>query len=168
MDRMDWHRRFLHMAGLVASWSKDPSTRVGAVIVRPGSWTVVTTGYNGFPRGVEEMESVDEGLVIATQYNDRWKRPQKYQWVEHAERNAIYQAAREGQAIDGCVLYLNWNPCPCTGCARAIIQAGIVEVVGDDRPFEGKGEQWEADLAIAREMLDEAGVIMTTIERPGQ
>lgn len=173
MERHDWHRRFLQMAGLVAHWSKDSSTQVGAIIVRPETWTVVTTGYNGFARGVRETvdvlqrEAGGKLVPVGKQLDpERWRRPDKYQWVEHAERNAIYQAARHGQATDGCVLYMNFEPCPCSGCARAIIQAGIVEIVGTDIPFGGKGEQWEADLLLADAMLAEVGVIQTTVGRP--
>jgi dCMP deaminase len=149
---MKWHTRFIQMAELVASWSKDTSTKVGAVLVDPETRTVLATGYNGFPRGVMDFPSRME------------KRPEKYQWTEHAERNAIYNAARSGHATEGAVLYLNWSPCPCTDCARAVIQAGITAVVGPKRPFAGKGEQWAQDLQIAEQMLFEAGIIMTTVE----
>jgi dCMP deaminase len=168
MQRHDWHRRFIEMAGLISSWSKDPSTKVGAIIVRPDTWTVVATGYNGFPRGVQELRPANEGMIAAVEYNERWRRPEKYLWVEHAERNAIYNAARNGQATEGCVLYMNYAPCPCCDCARAVIQAGIVEVVGPDRFFDGKGDQWAESLVVSQAMLDEAGVITTTVERPVQ
>ena len=154
MVRHDWHRRFTQMAGLVASWSKDPSTKVGAVLVRPDTWTVVATGYNGLPRGVEDLAVRME------------QRPIKYKWTEHAERNAIYNAARNGQSTEGCILYMNYAPCPCCACARAVIQAGIVEVVGPDRLFDGKGLDWTESLAVALKMLLEAGVKMTTVEDP--
>jgi len=151
---LHWHRRFIQMSGLVAQWSKDPSTKVGAILVNPETRTVVATGYNGLPRGVEDLHDRME------------KRPDKYLWTEHAERNAIYNAARNGHATEGCILYMNFEPCPCTDCARAVIQAGIVEVVGPDRPFSGKGTQWTDNLVVALAMLMEAGVKMTTVEDP--
>lgn len=151
---MHWHRRFIQMAGLIAQWSKDPSTKVGAILVNPETRTVVATGYNGLPRGVEDRS---ERMDV---------RPVKYLWTEHAERNAIFNAARNGHATEGCILYMNFEPCPCADCARALIQAGIVEIVGPDRPFAGKGEQWTDNLVVALAMLMEAGVKLTTVEDP--
>lgn len=148
---MSWSSRFIQMADLLAGWSKDPSTKVGAVIVDPEMKTVIATGFNGLPRNVEDRE---ERMT---------ERPDKYKWTEHAERNAIYNAARNGHKTEGCVLYMNFEPCPCTDCARAIIQAGIRRVVGPDRKFEGKGRQWTYDLAVAETMLHEAGVQMVTV-----
>jgi dCMP deaminase len=150
----NWHRRFIQMAGLIAQWSKDPSTKVGAILVNPKTRTIVATGYNGLPRNVADATDRME------------KRPEKYLWTEHAERNAIYNAARNGQSTEGCVLYMNFEPCPCTDCARAAIQAGVIMIVGPDRPFEGKGTQWRENLAVAIEMLAEAGIATVTVEDP--
>ncbi|MCW8836697.1 MAG: CMP deaminase, partial [Rhodospirillales bacterium] len=75
-----WHVRFLQLAHQIASWSKDRSTKVGAVLVRPDR-TPAPYGYNGFPRQVDD------------DIDDRHSRPDKYDWTEHAERNAIYNAA---------------------------------------------------------------------------
>lgn len=142
---MNWDRKFLDQAALVASWSKDASTKVGAVIVGPDN-EVRSQGYNGFPRGVQD------------DVKERNERPAKYLFTEHAERNAIYNAVRANIPIKGCRLYLNYSPCPCADCARAIIQSGIVEVIGNDVPFPGKGEQWEASIAASKAMCDEAHV----------
>lgn len=149
-----WNLGFIAIAETIASLSKDPSTKVGAVIVHPRSKAVVAVGFNGFPRQVAETEA-------------RWKtRPEKYNYVEHAERNAIYNAARHGMATEGCWLYLNWDPFSfCPDCARAIIQAGITHVFGpENRPFPGKDANLRYD--IARAMLLEARVTMigVTIE----
>jgi dCMP deaminase len=172
MMNSTWHRRYIQMAGLVASWSKDPSTKVGCILVNPESQVVVSTGFNGMPRGIEEYNVVEEAghhgrpfMQADGLHKERWARPEKYQWVEHAERNAIYNAARFGQPTLGCIAYMNFDPsCICTSCARAMIQAGIVEIVGPDRPFPGKGEQWEDDLLLAQAMLVEAGIRYTRIE----
>ena len=66
-------------------------------------------------------------------------RPEKYKWIEHAERNAVYNAARMGAALAGCTAYLNWEPSPCSDCCRAFIQAGITTVVGPNISFTGQG-----------------------------
>jgi dCMP deaminase len=151
---MSWDEKWIEMARLVASWSKDPSTKVGAVLVRPHGQILVATGYNGPPRGVND-NGHHPGDVGS---NSRWYRPQKYLWVEHAERNAIYNAANEGLSTRGCCLYLNWTPHVCADCARAIIQAGIVRVVGSQDPFPGKGELWNNHDLVAEIMLREARV----------
>ncbi len=94
-----WDDRFLNLAKFVAEWSKDPSTKVGAVIVRPDR-TVASVGYNGFPRGV--LDHVDR-------YSDR---DTKYAMVVHAENNALINAR---QSLEGCTLYVTPLP-PCTQC----------------------------------------------------
>lgn len=142
---MTWDEYFIKIARVVAEKSKDNSTQVGAVIVSPNH-EILSTGFNGFPRGIDELD------------DERWERPQKYDWVEHAERNAIYNAARNGVQTNGATLYLNWRPIPCINCAKAIIQAGIKEIVGPDVPFGGKGEQWNDEMTFAKRMLLEAGV----------
>lgn len=133
------------MASLVSSKSKDRSTRVGAVIVGPDN-EVRSTGYNGFPRNIDDEVEV------------RHERPIKYAFTEHAERNAIFNAARVGIPLKGCTLYLNWEPCPCTDCTRGIIQAGITKIIGPNKAFPGKGAHWEQDMKYSKEMLDEAGI----------
>lgn len=113
-SQIRWDYYFMDMATLVASKSKDRSTRVGCVIVGPNH-EVRTTGYNGFCRGMND--DVEE----------RHQRPEKYLWSEHAERNAIFNAARNGIRIEDCTAYT--TVFPCADCARAMIQSGIVRVV---------------------------------------
>lgn len=135
-----WDSYFLDMCQHVAVLSKDESTKLGCVIV--GSHHVVrSSGYNSFPRNVNDNRAV------------RQVRPLKYKWIEHAERNAIYNAALVGAALEGCTLYCEWPPC--TDCARAIIQCGIVEVVVRSKVVP---DRWKEDIAISFEMLAEAGV----------
>jgi dCMP deaminase len=105
-----WHQRFFDLAKHVAQWSKDPSTKVGAVIVNDRR-IVIGVGYNGFPRGVLDHED---------RYNDR---PTKYAHVVHAELNAIFNAT---ESVQGCTLYVTLAPC--NECAKAIIQSGITSV----------------------------------------
>ena len=125
-DAEKWRRRFLDLCDHVASWSEDRDFQVGAVVVGPGH-EVRSTGYNGLPRGVSDTDDT------------RFDRPsgEKFFWFEHAERNAIYNAARAGVAIAGCTIYV--NRFPCADCARAIIQCGIVCVECPAKPeHDGK------------------------------
>ena len=141
-----WDNYFLEIADVVRRKSKDTSTKCGAVIVGPDN-QIVTTGFNGFPRGIEEFDP------------KRWTRPLKYKFVEHAERNAIYNAARFGIALTGCTLYLfGMGPptSPCTECAKAVIQSGIVRVVG--RSYKPVPDTWIDDFDFAAALMKEAGV----------
>jgi len=145
-SEMTWDELFILQATVIAQKSKDPSTKVGCVIVGDDN-AILSMGFNGFPRGVDEHNPA------------RWKRPEKYNWVEHAERNAIYNAARHGINLSGSRAYLNWEPKPCADCTRALIQAGIKEIVGPNRPFSGKGAGKHYSIDHADVMLREAGVI---------
>jgi len=148
---MNWDKFFIEMAMLVSTKSKDPSTKVGCVIVGDDN-AVLSIGFNGFPRGVREDVPID-----------RWDRPQKYSWIEHAERNAIFNAARHGIKLAGARAYLNWEPHPCADCSRALIQSGIVEIIGPDIPFGGAGNGTHYDTSLADEMCGEAGVKIRTV-----
>jgi dCMP deaminase len=139
---MDWDSYFIGLLDPIAGKSKDPSTQCGCVIVGPGH-EIRSTGFNGFPRGVDESDP------------ERWQRPAKYMLVEHAERNAIYNAARNGVALVGCTLYVSAHPCE--ECAKAIIQSGIARVVFREASA-GFDERWAIKIQYARLMLDEAGV----------
>lgn len=147
-----WDRFFIEMAMHVATKSKDPSTKVGCVIVGPDN-EVRSIGFNGFPRGVDELPT------------ERWERPGKYKWVEHAERNAVYNAARSGARLDGCRAYLNWEPIPCADCSRSFIQSGVIEVIGPNIPFAGKGTgtHYHLDECVTT-MLEESGVKTRIVE----
>lgn len=106
----------MQMTDLIASRSKDPNTQVGCIIVGPEN-NIRSTGFNSFPRGIFD----DVPL--------RLERPEKYMWIEHAERNAIYAAARVGIPLNGCSIY---QPgLPCMDCARALIQVGIKKITYD-------------------------------------
>ena len=108
-----WDGRFLSLATHISGWSKDPSTKVGCVVVGPDR-EIRSTGFNGFPRGIADT---DERLS---------DRDLKYPLICHAEENAIMHAARIGLALKDCTAYVTWPPC--TRCARSLIQAGISEV----------------------------------------
>ena len=153
---MNWDEYFMAMARTCALKSKDPSTKVGAVIVGPGN-EIRSTGYNGFPRNVDEDVILEEPLGLT-----RWThKPTKYKYVEHAERNAIYNAARVGTPTDECRVFMTAPPCH--ECARAIIQAGIYEVVyPEDHPFKNRPD-WAESLAEAKSMLEEVDVLVTEL-----
>ena len=137
----DWDARFLALAGHIAGWSKDPSTKVGCVVVGPDR-DIRVTGYNGLPRGVADT---DERLT---------NRELKYPRIVHAEENCVAQAARIGARLAGCTAYVNFPPC--ARCARTLIQAGIAGVVCP--PIDSVPERWRAEMETAAEMLQEAGV----------
>lgn len=140
----DWTSRFLEMARGVSAWSKDPSTKVGTVIVRPDR-TVVSVGYNGFPRGTDDYHQ-----LLAD-------RDMKLRRTVHAEVNAIL-AARE--RLDGCTLYL--TPLhPCATCAGIIVQSGIKHVVA--HLAKTPNASWADDFKAASRMFKEAGVEVTLV-----
>ena len=95
---MSWAKFFSELSVFISQKSKDPTTKVGSVIVGPNN-EIRSTGYNGIPIGV------DDGRL------ERVERPEKYYWFEHSERNAIYLAARCGNSTEGCTLYTQWIPC---------------------------------------------------------
>lgn len=152
-----WDEYFLCMAGVTSLMSKDPSTKVGSVIVDQDR-IVVATGFNGFPRGISDTEA---RLV---------NRDIKLKLVVHAEMNAILAAARRGVCLNGCALYLAatdssglvWGGPPCTRCTVEIIQAGISEIVA--HPFKSVPSKWKDDIEMSRELLVEAGVIYREVD----
>lgn len=139
----DWNKRFLDLAEHVASWSKDPRTKVGAVIVDEKK-RVVSLGYNGFPRGVLDFDS---------RYDDR---DIKHLFVAHAERNALDNAPL---MVDRCTLYVSLLPC--NECAKSIIQKGIIKVVTYPPDREGEKFCWDT----TKTMFTEAGVEIEYVER---
>ncbi len=133
----------MSMCEFLASWSEERGRKVGAVIVGSGN-TVVSSGYNGLPRGV------------LSHFENRHDRSsgEKYYWFEHAERNAIYNAARLGIGIEGCRIYTNLFPC--ADCTRAIIQSGIVRIITRTPPENDP--IFRDSMNISMKMLGEAGV----------
>jgi dCMP deaminase len=127
-------------------YSKDTSSKVGALILgennEPLSW-----GYNGFPRGANDNPEDHP------ERHDRTK--EKYQWAEHAERNAIYSAARSGHKLYGSRIYVSSLP-TCADCARAIVQAGIKEVYVEAKVLEV--DRWKESWGLAQKIYAETGV----------
>jgi dCMP deaminase len=160
---MNWNEYFFNMIEVVRSKSKDKNTKVGAIIVTPDN-SIVSTGFNGFPRGVKD-EHIHIGRPYKKQCHNeeidkRYSRPDKYLWTEHAERNAIYAAAKRGIPLEGCKIYINWYPC--ADCCRGIIQCGIRTIVIDGRDYEEKEEywnkRWKDQMDVSKKMCDESGV----------
>lgn len=143
------HRQYLRRAYSAASMSLDPRTRNGAVLVDPKHERVVATGCNKFPADVRTTD-------------ERLERPVKYQYIEHAERNAIYSAAADGIATRGLVIYSPWFPC--TECAKAIIQSGISMVVSHKAKAYADTDHWSDSIQFANSLFDEAGVVRYYVE----
>ncbi|MBT3477357.1 MAG: dCMP deaminase family protein [Euryarchaeota archaeon] len=141
-----WDNRFLELAKHISGWSKDPSTKVGCVVVGEDR-EIRSTGFNGFPRGINDD---------AARLTDRDK---KYPLICHAEENAIMHAARIGISLKGSTAYVTWPPC--SRCARSLIQAGIEEIVYPET--NAIPERWLDDFNTSNGMLLEAGINVRTV-----
>src|SRR6056297_1170266 len=118
-----WDKRFIDMAELISTWSKDPSTQCGAVLTQGKN--IISLGYNGFPKGTDDAKEI---------YNDRER---KYKRVIHAEQNAILHSK---ESLVGATCYV-WPIPPCSNCAALLIQVGIKRVV-TKRPSEKHIQRW--------------------------
>lgn len=136
-----WDKNYLKLAEHISGWSKDPSTKVGCVVVS-NSGQILATGYNGFPRGVEDSEE---------RLNER---KMKYQMVVHAEMNAIYNATYHGISLRGSKMYV-WGLSCCSECAKGIIQAGVHRVIAVSTK---EASRWAAANNLAIQMLEEGNV----------
>jgi dCMP deaminase len=132
----------MHMCVEYGQFSKDRSRRTGAIIVDPETQNQVSSGWNGFPRKVND------------EVDARHVRPLKYKWTEHAERNAFYNAAALGRSTKGCTMYIPWYPC--CDCARGIIQCMLKEIVVIEPNWDDP--IWKEDFVITKEMLHEAQI----------
>lgn len=139
--------KFMTIAEAMAAMSKDPSTRVGSVAI-DDNYNILSTAYNGFPRGVADHES---------RYNDR---PTKYALIAHAEQNLVAQAAYTGTSLRGSTVLLT-SLFPCSACAKSLIQAGVARVIA---PM-ADNERWEGEAVWAGTMFVEAGVEVVTVKR---
>ena len=141
---MKWVDYFLGIAEQIKLKSKDESTQIGAVIVGEDN-EILSTGYNSLPRGLRDDKE------------ERQVRPEKYFWFEHAERNAIYNAARVGTPLKDSTIYLT-SGLPCADCARAIINTGIKKVYCKRVCTTTNKEKWDESQSKSLEMLGECGV----------
>ena len=133
-----WDIRFLEMARNASGWSKDPSTKVGSIIVDDDK-RVISVGYNGFPKGVDDDERLND-------------RQEKYKVIVHAERNALLFANKD---VKGCSIY-TYPFMPCSVCAGMIIQAGIKRVV----TVENDNLRWQQDFKVSRGLFNESGLTL--------
>lgn len=138
-----WDKRFLRIAKEVSKWSKDPNWRIGAVAV--SERRILSTGYNGFPRNIVDLE-------------DRWNvRELKNRYVVHAEMNCIYNASYNGISLFDSTMYVYGLPV-CSECAKGIIQAGITRVVGCTDLEGGIPSRWMDSYKQTAMMLDEVDI----------
>ncbi len=149
-QKLTWDEYFAQLTLLTAKKSEDESTKCGAIIVTPTN-EILSTGYNGFPRGIKNTP-------------ERQERPIKYKYFEHSERNAIYNAARNGIKTLRAKMWI--TGIPCADCARSIIQAGIVEAIclkgaHQDSDFEAR---WKESTDFTRQLFEEAGIILRIVE----
>ena len=135
-----WHKRYIDLAKSVASWSKDPSTKCGAVFIG-NSGQVLSQGYNGFPRGMCDDQEL---------YSNRQV---KYDRIVHAEMNAIYNASKSGISLEGSTVYVHGLPC-CHECSKALIQVGVKRVVMN----ESDNSRWGESCQKGMEYMQEAGI----------
>jgi dCMP deaminase len=140
---------YMGLAAAAGAASKDRSVKIGCVFVGPDG-EIRSTGYNGFPRGV------NDGV------EGRHQRPEKYLWTEHAERNAIYNATRAGVALKGCRVFVPWFPC--MDCARALVQVGAVELIAVKPDLDDP--KWGEDFRRVLVLLEEAGVALRYFDGP--
>ena len=138
-----WDGRFLEMAALVSTWSKDPSTKVGAIAVDPEDRTILATGYNGFPKGID-----DSSLRLNN-------REEKYKYVVHAEMNMIYNAGKIGSSLKGSYVYV-WGLPICSQCALGIVQSGVSQIILPT--YMTIDEKWAKSWELSESIFFEAGI----------
>ena len=143
-----WDEQFMHDAYWWSRRSKDPRTKIGAVLVKPNSRIPFSFAYNSFAR------KVDDNVIT------RWERPEKYEWVVHAENNAVLNCAREGHCSNGAIMYT--QGIPCTHCADVCVQGGIIEVVVHKQwqEYEQKfgWDKWIDSAKRSEQKFTEAGI----------
>lgn len=141
----------LRYAYSIAQQSKDPSTQNGAVLVDPKSFRVITAACNKLPTGLINVEN-------------RWQRPSKCDYIEHAERGVIYKAAELGISTKGKILVCPWAAC--CDCARAIICARINKLISYRPAYDRSPDRWKSNIDLALSMLVEAGVVVEWHTQP--
>ena len=141
-----WDNRFIEMANLISTWSKDPSTQCGSVIVDKNK-RIISLGFNGFPQNTNDDPELYEN------------REEKYRRVIHAEKNAIMFAKCD---LNNCTMYVVPMP-PCSQCTGMIIQSGIKRVVTIHPTLDQK-ERWSKDIITTESMFKEANIVMDYIK----
>lgn len=129
---------------LAENFSKDTSTKVGAIFLAPDSHQILSMGYNGMPRHFDESQP------------NRWERPKKYMYVEHAERNAIYNACRNGVSLENSIAFITLFPC--ADCMRGLIQSGVKSIITQKPNLEC--DRWGSHFEASLEMAQECGITL--------
>lgn len=140
-----WADRYMKLAQVISTWSKDPSTKVGAIVVGHNG-EILSQGYNGFPRKIKDTDY---------RLNNR---SEKYKYIIHAEMNAIFNASLNGVSLQNASIYIYGLPI-CHECAKGIIQVGIKKVI----IHKQIKDNWQESCQIAQEMLIEAGITIIEI-----
>jgi dCMP deaminase len=148
--RLDKAEKYYELATSFAKiFSKDPSTKVGAIFLVPDSYQILTMGYNGMPRNIDET------------IPERWERPQKLMWVEHAERNAIANASRHGTPLKDSIAVVTMFPC--VECARMLIQSGVKTVVTKAPNYDCA--RWGLSFQYSKIMFEEAKINVIYVDK---
>lgn len=139
LQNFKWDIRFLDLAKLVSTWSKDPSTKIGAVITDRDN-KIVSLGYNGFPKKLADDDRLND-------------RETKYKIIIHGEMNAILSASR---SLDECTLY-TYPFMPCPRCASMVIQTGISRIVS----YKNTNERWAEEFKLSLDLFKESNIEYT-------
>lgn len=139
LQNFKWDIRFLDLAKLVSTWSKDPSTKIGAVITDRDN-KIVSLGYNGFPKKLADDDRLND-------------RETKYKIIIHGEMNAILSASRP---LDECTLY-TYPFMPCPRCASMVIQTGISRIVS----YKNTNERWAEEFKLSLDLFKESNIEYT-------
>ena len=145
----EWIDKFMDLAKKYSEWSKDPSTKIGCIAIDPQTKNVLSSGYNGFPRGIKDSEK---------RLNDR---EEKYKYMAHAEKNCIYNACLNGVSLKDSIFFV-YNLPTCSECAKGIIQVGAAGVYyhfeESDQDFKEKWMKWIESGSVSSKMFKEAGL----------
>jgi dCMP deaminase len=148
--RRDKAIQYFKLARYMAeTFSKDPSTKVGTILLKEKTLQILSVGYNGFARGVDETKP------------ERWERPTKYNFCVHSEINSICNAARSGTSVEGAIAIVTMYPC--CDCCRALIQSGVKNLI--TLPPNLKDPKWGEEFKTSKIMMEESGVEITLLDR---
>lgn len=145
MNDTKWDIRFMRLAREISRWSKDPSTKLGSIIVN-SERKIVATGYNGFPKGIDDT------------FERLSNRDEKYPRIVHAEANALMNALYNGVSVKNCTIYIYGLP-PCPDCTKLIIQSGISRIIITPDPYKAAthwSDKWDK---ISKLMIEETKLI---------
>lgn len=140
-----WDLRFARLAKEISTWSKDPSTKIGAIIV-DSNRRILGTGYNGFPSRIADDERLEN-------------RQEKYSIIIHAEMNALLNCLKNGVSVNGATIYVYGLP-PCSECSKTLIQAGIERVV---MSYETLPEHWAGSCGNSLKFFKEAKIHLNEV-----